>query len=355
MDKLAWFFSQKLVIKASYMSQNQDDHYEARALPEALGISEAFLDFQQRLSAVAKIDRPVLLIGERGTGKELAAARLHFLSQRWQGPLVVLNCAALGESVLESELFGHEAGAFTGAVKRREGRFEAADGGTLFLDEIGLVSLTVQEKILRAVEYGVFQRVGSSSSVRVNARIVGATNADLAEMSRDGSFKSDLLDRLSFDVIYLPPLRARQEDIVFLARHFASGMARELELASSPEFAAGALESLRAHDWPGNIRELKNVVERSVYRSGGGKIRKIEFDPFVNPYGEEAVPQNGDETVVEEVDLSRPLAEQVKALELRLLRKALMESGFKQQAAANTLGLTYYQFRSLYRKYKDEL
>ncbi len=337
------------------MSQGDSDSFEMSSLPEALGVSEAFLDFQQRLSAVAKIDRPVLLIGERGTGKELAAARLHFLSQRWQGALVALNCAALSESVLESELFGHEAGAFTGAVKRREGRFEAADGGTLFLDEIGLVSMTVQEKILRAVEYGVFQRVGGSSSVKVNARIVGATNADLSKMSADGKFKSDLLDRLSFDVLYLPPLRARQEDIVYLAMHFAAGMSRELELAEVPEFSPGAIDSLNAHDWPGNIRELKNVVERSVYRSGGGKIERIEFDPFVNPYSEGDVSKKGDVEEASEANLTQPLQEQVKALEIRLLRKALMESGFKQQAAANKLGLTYYQFRALYRKYKDEL
>lgn len=323
-------------------------------LPEALGVSEAFLDFQQRLSAVAKIDRPVLIIGERGTGKELAAARLHYLSQRWQGPLVALNCAALSESVLESELFGHEVGAFTGAVKRRVGRFEAADGGTLFLDEIGLVSMTVQEKILRAVEYGVFQRVGGSQSVKVNARIIGATNADLSGMSRDGEFKSDLLDRLSFDVLYLPPLRARREDIAYLAMHFAAGMTRELGLEDVPDFSEGALASLDAYDWPGNIRELKNVVERSVYRSGGGRIEKIEFDPFVNPYAEERVSEKSDAGEGKQLSLEVPLAEQVKRLEIRLLKKALMEVGFKQQAAANKLGLTYNQFRSLYRKYKDE-
>ncbi|EDY83238.1 psp operon transcriptional activator [Verrucomicrobiia bacterium DG1235] len=337
------------------MSQMETEGFEMGSLPEALGVSEAFLDFQEKLSAVAKIDRPVLIIGERGTGKELAAARLHYLSQRWQGPLVALNCAALSESVLESELFGHEVGAFTGAVKRRAGRFEAADGGTLFLDEIGLVSMTVQEKILRAVEYGVFQRVGGSSSVKVNARIVGATNADLLEMSRDGKFKSDLLDRLSFDVLYLPPLRARQEDIAFLAMHFAAGMTRELELEAVPEFSEGAIESLNAHDWPGNIRELKNVVERSVYRSGGGRIERIEFDPFVNPYESGDASRDAGEGSSGKLDLSVPLSKQVKALEIRLLKKALMETGFKQQAAANKLGLSYNQFRSLYRKYKDEL
>ncbi len=322
------------------------------ALPEALGVSEAFFDFQQRLSKVAKVDRPVLIIGERGTGKELAAARLHYLSQRWQGPLVALNCAALGESVLESELFGHEAGAFTGATSRRVGRFEAAEGGTLFLDEIGLVSMTVQEKILRAVEYGVFQRVGGSASVKVNVRIIGATNADLPAMVTQGTFKRDLLDRLSFEVLYLPPLRSRNEDIEYLARHFAVSMAHELGLSGVPEFSEKALRSLASYDWPGNIRELKNVVERSVYLTGSTRIDRIEIDPFANPYERKSSAGEMDQ---EMQTPSGSLPEQVKALELRSLKKALQESGFKQGAAAEKLGLSYHQFRSLYRKYKDEI
>lgn len=335
------------------MNQEEELGFDMTSLPEALGVSEAFFDFQQRLSEVAKIERPVLIIGERGTGKELAASRLHYLSQRWQGPLVALNCAALAESVLESELFGHEAGAFTGAAKRREGRFEAAEGGTLFLDEIGLVSMTVQEKILRAVEYGVFQRVGGSNSVKVDVRIVGATNADLPGLASEGKFKRDLLDRLSFDVLYLPPLRARAEDVEHLARHFAASMAQELGLPDVPEFSSGAVQSLNTYDWPGNIRELKNVVERSVYRSAGARIERIEFDPFVNPYAD------AEESSAAEVGLSsgvgKPLPERVKALELGSLRDAMQEASFKQVEAAQRLGLTYHQFRSLYRKYKDEL
>ena len=195
-------------------------------LPEALGRSEAFLDFQARLSRVAAIDRPVLLVGERGTGKELAARRLHYLSLRWDHPLVALNCAALAPSLIESELFGHEAGAFTGAQQRRAGRFEAADTGTLFLDEIGSIPLQVQEKILRVVEYGTFERVGSADVVEVDARIVGATNADLRALVCEGRFKQDLLDRLSFEVLHVPPLRERAEDLLLLANHFAAHMAQ---------------------------------------------------------------------------------------------------------------------------------
>lgn len=341
-------------------SHLETDDYEVNRLPEALGISEAYFDFQQRLSEVAKVERPVLIIGERGTGKELAASRLHYLSQRWQGPLVALNCAALSESVLESELFGHEAGAFTGATQKRAGRFEAAEGGTLFLDEIGLVSITVQEKILRAVEYGVFQRVGSSKSVKVNVRIVGATNADLPAMAERGKFKRDLLDRLSFDVLYLPPLRNRREDIEHLARHFAVSMGHELKMEGVPEFSEGALRSLNAYDWPGNIRELKNVVERSVYRSRSLLVDRIEFDPFVNPYaGKDRLSRESDEGAEageeSKADLSAPLKEQVAQLERRCLKQALLECGFRQSEAAEKLGLGYHQFRALYRKYRDEL
>ena len=172
---------------------------------EAIGQSEIFLEFQERLSRIARVNRPALLVGERGSGKELAVSRLHYLSPRWQGPLLALNCAALSPSLIESELFGHEPGAFTGAVGRRAGRFEAADGGTLFLDEIGQLPLEVQEKLLRVVEYASFERVGGSQPIQADVRIIGATNADLAELARQGRFKTDLLDRLSFEVVFVPP------------------------------------------------------------------------------------------------------------------------------------------------------
>src|SRR4030043_409450 len=223
-------------------------------VPEAVGESKAFLDFREQLSKVAPIDRPVLLIGERGTGKELAASRLHFLSKRWQGPLVALNCSALSPSLIESELFGYEKGAFTGAEERRRGRFESADGGTLFLDEIGSIPMEVQEKILRVVEYGSFERVGSPERVDVDVRIVAATHADLEALVEQGRFKRDLLDRLSFEVLNLPPLRERKEDIVLLANHFAVRMAHELEREEVPRFGDDALKALEGYTWPGNVR-----------------------------------------------------------------------------------------------------
>jgi len=326
---------------------------------EALGESEAFLAFQEHLSAAAGVDRPLLIVGERGTGKELAARRLHYLSGRWQGPLVTLNCAALSPNLIETELFGHEAGAFTGAGARRAGRFEAADGGTLFLDEIANTPLEVQEKILRVVEYGAFERVGSAQKVEVDVRIVGATNVDLAERARRGLFKRDLLDRLSFEVLFLPPLRARAGDVALLAGHFAARMAHELGRDEVPEFDAGALARLEAHAWPGNVRELKNVVERAVYRADSPVIHTIDFDPFRSPHApasDRAEPAaEPSETPPSAPASGKPFAEAVRELEVRLLREALEGARFHQRLAAEALGLTYHQFRGLYRKYRDEL
>jgi len=323
-------------------------------IPEALGQSEEFLEFRERLSRVAPIDRPVLLIGERGTGKELAASRLHFLSKRWQGSLVALNCAALTPSLIETELFGYEKGAFTGAEERRTGRFESADGGTLFLDEIGSIPMEVQEKILRVVEYSAFERVGSSERVEVDVRIIAATSADLPALAEEGRFKQDLLDRLSFEVIFLPALRDRKEDILLLANHFAVRMAYELGREEIPRFSEEAIEALESYSWPGNVRELKNVVERAVYRADTPLITEILFNPF-RPYSvisEEAHPKGG--TLKEQIALG-PLKEAVQALEIRFLREALKVSKYNQQKAAKRLGLTYHQFRGLYRKYAEKI
>ncbi len=324
---------------------------------EALGQSEIFLTFQERLSRVAPVDRPVLLIGERGTGKELAASRLHFLSKRWQGPLVTLNCATLAPSLLESELFGYEKGAFTGAVQRRAGRFETADGGTLFLDEIGGLPMEVQEKILRAVEYSVFERVGSSKTVEVDVRIIAATNADLISLVDRGSFKRDLLDRLTFEVLFLPPLRERKEDILLLANHFAARMAFELGWESMPEFGSNALEALEGYSWPGNVRELKNVIERAVYRSDSSRIRNLVFDPFISPYEGRRAAGTERATSMEETSspntelLDRPLKKAVWELKVQMLERALDQAKYNQKKAAAILGLTYHQFRGLYRQY----
>lgn len=332
---------------------------------EALGESEAFLDFQERLSRVAQVDRPVLIVGERGTGKELAVSRLHYLSRRWEGPLVALNCAALSPTVLESELFGHEAGAFTGATRRRMGRFEAAHDGTLFLDEIGLVPITIQEKILRVVEYRQFERVGGSEQVRVDVRIIGATNANLPMLAQEGRFKRDLLDRLSFEVLFLPPLRRRREDISLLSRTFAARMSMELGWRDVPEFTAEAMEALEGHAWPGNIRELKNVVERAVYASGGASIEEVKFDPFDDPYGAEegeqleeragSLDRDQEQRVEEVLSGNKTLDALIQELEVRALQGALEEAKFHQGEAAKILGMTYHQFRGLYRKHKASI
>lgn len=328
---------------------------------EALGQSEAFLEFQERLSRVAPVNRPVLILGERGTGKELAAIRVHFLSRRWQGAFMALNCSALAPSLIESELFGYEKGAFTGAAQRRIGRFEAADRGTLFLDEIGTVPLEVQEKILRVVEYGIFERVGATDPVEVDTRIVAATNADLKALVASGSFKQDLLDRLSFEVLFVPPLRARGEDILLLAHHFAGRMAVELGRTDLPDFSAAAREALLAYNWPGNVRELKNVVERAVYRSESRRIDAIDIDPFQSPF--RPLPTGKKESLptapagAEESPAPREaptLEEAVWSFKVRMLEDALMRARFNQKSAAKLLGLTYHQFRGLYRKYQKE-
>src|SRR5215217_6567332 len=216
-----------------------------------IGQSLAFLDAVERASRAAPLNRPVLVIGERGTGKELIAERLHHLSSRWAGPLVTMNCAALPENLIEAELFGHEAGSFTGAAKTRHGRFEEADGGTLFLDELATLSSPAQDRLLRAVEYGEITRIGASKPIRVDVRIVAATNENLPALVEQDKFRADLLDRLSFEVVTLPPLRARSGDIPLLAEHFGRRMASELNWSNWPGFSLQALAELEAYNWPG--------------------------------------------------------------------------------------------------------
>lgn len=331
---------------------------------EALGQSDTFLGFQEQIAKVAPIDRPVLIIGERGTGKELAATRLHYLSGRWEGALVTINCAALPPSLMETELFGHEKGAFTGAVQRRQGRFEAADSGTLFLDEIGNIPMEAQEKILRVVEYGAFVRVGGTRPVEVDVRVIGATNADLPALAKDNRFKQDLLDRLSFEVLFLPPLRERHGDILFLADHFARRMAYEMKMEEMPSFSPGAASTLEGHPWPGNIRELKNVVERAVYRSATPRIKSINLDPFQSPYEAEKIrptllgtakeEMTGKDSEIPDFD-QLPLKDAVKSLEIKMIKRALKNARYHQKKAAGLLGLTYDQFRGLLRKYSVEI
>lgn len=332
-------------------------------LPPLIGQSRSFMEVMDRISRVAPLDRPVLVIGERGTGKELVASRLHFLSQRWEQNFVQLNCAALVETLLESELFGHEAGAFTGAARQRMGRFELAHRGSLFLDEIASASSHVQEKILRVVEYGTFERVGGNDIVSVDVRVIGATNVDLPAEADAGRFRHDLLDRLSFDVVTIPPLRARRDDIAVLTEHFGRGIALELGWEMFSGFTAEAMEKLENYDWPGNVRELKNVVERAVYLAPvpGEPIADITFDPFESPYrpAPRILAASAAEPVAEKpaapagADASKPInySDTVAAFEARILEQALVTNRHNQKATADHLGLTYHQLRHQLKKH----
>jgi psp operon transcriptional activator len=338
----------------------------APELPPLIGQAPAFLDLLEQVSRVAPLDRPVLVIGERGTGKELIATRLHYLSPRWDRPLLRLNAAALPETLLDSELFGHEAGAFTGAVRQRRGRFELADGGSLVLDEIASTSLALQERLLRVVEYGAFERVGGSATVQVDVRLIGATNVDLPSAAAAGRFREDLLDRLAFDVLTVPPLRARQEDIPLLAEHFGRAMAHDLGWPTFAGFGPDALGALLAHPWPGNVRELKNVVERAVYRAGapGRRITAVQFDPFASPFRPapapaapghvdriRALPPPDDGVTGPNAPGALDFRRAVAAYERQLLNDALARHRHNQRATAGALGLTYDQLRNQLRKH----
>jgi len=343
---------------------------------EIWGESEAILAVKNRLSQAAKVNRPVLIMGERGTGKELAANRLHYLSPRWQGPYLTLNCAALNPGLLESELFGYETGAFTGAGRTRPGRFEAADGGTLFLDEISHLSQEAQAKILRVVEYGSFQRLGSPREMKVDVRLVSAANVNLWALAEAGGFRPDLLDRLSFEVITLPPLREREGDALRLAHLFAARMAGELGLDQAPAFTPAAALALARNPWPGNVRELKNTVERAVYANPGPLLDADDLHqgfaldqgaaldrnvnrPSVN--GGNICPRIPSADSLGSADDEEPkfpwpegeFDRRTSAYALGLLEDALARARHNQREAARLLGLTYHRFRFLYKKFQE--
>ena len=328
---------------------------EHHSSQQIIGEAPVFLEMLEHVSRAAPLDKPVLVVGERGTGKELISSRLHFLSDRWEQRVVKVNCAALTESILESELFGHEAGAFTGAAHTHIGHFERADGGTLIFDELATISLRMQEKILRVIEYGEIQRVGGNETLRVDVRIVGSTNSDLLVLAEQGQFRKDLLDRLAFDVITVPPLRERLEDVMTLAHAFAVNMVSELKRAYFPGFGPRAASALLKHGWPGNVRELKNTIERSVYRADDPEqtITKIAFDPFDSPFKLAT-------TTVGPAVTKRPrlapllpadLTQRLRDVERELLVAALEKSRFNQRLAADLLNLSYHQFRGKLRKH----
>ena len=317
-----------------------------------LGEAPSFLKVLEDVSLVAPLEKPVLVVGERGTGKELIAARLHFLSNRWEGQYLKMNCAAINDSLLESELFGHEAGAFTGASKTHHGRFERAHGGTLFLDELATTSTLVQEKLLRVIEYGEYERVGGSRTLTCDVRLVAATNEDLPALAEKGKFRFDLLDRLAFDVITLPPLREREADIALLAEHFALGMAKELEWDYFSGFTQQALDLLVSHRWPGNVRELKNVVERAVYKTNPGEpVHHIVLDPFESPYRPVRTTRHSPAVGRGDVTLPVDLKAHVRDIEVETIQRAMEAAKHNQRKAAELLSLTYHQLRGYLKKY----
>lgn len=344
------------------------------SLPRMIGESACFLEMQEHVSQVAPLNKPVLIVGERGTGKELIASRLHYLSARWQNNFLKINCAALSDALLEAQLFGHEAGAFTGATGQRKGLFERADGGTLFLDELANTAMPVQEKILRVIEYGEFERLGGNQTLKVDVRLVAATNEDLPALGRAGKFREDLIDRLAFDVVTLPPLRVRKEDILVLAEHFAISMVKEM----GEDFFAGFSESverqLLGYSWPGNIRELKNVIERAVYQHPNKTVTRLVFNPFESPYRPALSPIRGraesllpeastdvnaaqegaataDKAAIDWDGQALDFRQHIQEYETDLLRKALEHCQFNQRKTATHLNLSYHQLRGYLRKY----
>jgi len=291
----------------------------------------------------------VLLLGESGTGKELFARALHEHSGRAQAPFVPINCAAIPESILESELFGYERGAFTGAVQRKEGRFERAHGGTLFLDEVGELTLAVQVKLLRVLQESEIERLGGTSIVKVDCRVVAATNQDLAARVREGKFREDLFYRLNVIQVVLPPLRDRADDVPLLANHFVARFATK---NGKPlrGLTPAALEALEAYPWPGNVRELENAIERAVVLSRGAELDVEDLPEQVRKsplFRGGAAPSQAAQTLMEGRTLTVPLGTTMDEIEMRVIRETLRQTKGDKNLAAQLLGIAA---RTIYRK-----
>jgi DNA-binding NtrC family response regulator len=310
---------------------------------ELVGDSALMRQLRALIARVAPTNATVMISGETGTGKELVARAIHAASRRADRPFVAVNCAGLSETLLESELFGHERGAFTGADRRREGVFEAAHTGTLFLDEAGEMSLALQAKLLRVLMNGEVVRVGSTVPRVVDVRIVAATNRDLEQRVRDGLFREDLYYRLAVVPIAVPPLRARRDDIPRLAQHFLVVVARDLKIAPR-SLSPSAVEKLAAYDFPGNVRELRNLIERATILAHGSRIEVDDVplraaDPSRDRAGREERGM-GLEALVESFPESLDLRATLERLEEALIRRALDAAGGVQAEAARKLGIS---------------
>ena len=303
-----------------------------------VGASAAFHKVIAAITEVCESRANVLITGESGTGKEMVARSIHYNSSRHEGPFVAINCAAIPEGLLESELFGHVKGAFTGAISARPGRFAQADGGTLFLDEIGDMPATLQAKILRVLQERSFEPVGSSHSRSTDVRIIAATNSELREAVRDGRFRSDLYYRLNVFPIEVPPLRARREDIPLLVRHIAGGLARQMG-RPAPVFSEAALRTMQDYAWPGNVRELQNCIERAIIVAKGGSVDVADLPQDL--LHRAALPET--------VRIPSDLDAEMQKLEREFILEALRSTGGVQVQAAELLGISE---RSLWHRVK---
>ena len=325
----------QLVAENRLLRQNLEEKHSFHSIVATSGAMETVLSMAARL---ARVDTPVLITGESGTGKEMVARAIHQASRRAGRPFVAINCAALNQNLIESELFGHEKGAFTGAIKERRGKIETANGGTLFLDELGEISPEIQVKLLRFLQEGTFERVGSDTALQADVRLLTATNRDLEQAIREGGFREDFYYRINVVNIHIPPLRSRREDIRLLADHFLRANQEKL---GRKEFSREALDALLRYDYPGNIRELQNVVERAMVLSRGEVITTADLPP-----GVAAVPAAA-ETASTATD---SLPEAVENLERSRIREALEQSDGVQTRAARKLGITERNLRYKIKK-----
>ena len=330
---------QRLLVENRYLHEALEERYSFSGI---VGASSVMSKIFATASAVAASNASVMITGESGTGKELIARSIHFSSARKEKPFVVLNCAALSEGVMESELFGHERGAFTGAVALKKGRFEMAHEGTLFIDEVGEMSLNAQVKLLRVIQEHEFERVGGTKIIRTDVRIVAATNKNLETEVKRGTFREDLFYRLNVINIHVPPLRERREDIEALAQHFLDRYVRETGKrveAISPR----AISCLLAYDWPGNVRELQNAMERAVVLCRGNVITPADFPPAI---------QGGEEIFLQVPERGGSLTEILEDLERQLIVQTLRREEGSQTRAAAALGIKRTTLRYKMEKYQ---
>jgi putative PEP-CTERM system response regulator len=307
-----------------------------------VGASPAIQEVFARIRRVSGSDASVLILGESGTGKELAARAIHQLSPRRDGPMIPINCGAIPSELLESELFGHEKGSFTGAIAQRKGKFEMANRGSIFLDEIGEMTLSTQKKLLRVLQEREFERVGGTVPVKVDTRVIAATNKNLPSEVREGNFREDLYYRLNVIVIYLPPLRDRREDIPTLVGHFLDK--HRINVSSQPsQISAGAMRMLVDHDWPGNVRELENSIERAVVLAQGGVVTEdhISFS---------SADQGHFIDIAAKIRSRTPLCDVVREVERQMILEALHQASGDRFDAAQSLGI---QIEDLYFKLRD--